>query len=237
MSTVRLARVGAWTPWASVLCAECDYAALKDSDRARHYARHLGALSTMTRTAEVPCPDGDALATCDTCHCSCWVRDDVALLQRVGFRSSDLDWKGPFGWALEQTGGMCAALVFSTEHRQVVVTAMDGMFLVGEYERGGEESWSTPLRTWESTPFCRDDEMRPEQEIELLVDECARNALHLVRTGLATAHEAAAGARCHPGDDGLCVDCGVEMTACNVCHGVGYHRAGCRTMSAIDLEH
>lgn len=42
-----------------------------------------------------------------------------------------------------------------------------------------------------------------------------------------TLHEAAAGAKCHEEPDGFCLTCGVEMTVCNVCHGIGYHREGC----------
>lgn len=41
------------------------------------------------------------------------------------------------------------------------------------------------------------------------------------------AHEAAAGALCKEGPAGHCLTCGVEMTVCNVCNGIGYHREGC----------
>jgi hypothetical protein len=44
----------------------------------------------MQRTADVERPDVELIATCDECRCACWARDDVALLQQVGFRSSDL---------------------------------------------------------------------------------------------------------------------------------------------------
>ena len=40
-------------------------------------------------------------------------------------------------------------------------------------------------------------------------------------------HQAAAGAKCHMDTDGFCLTCGVEMTLCNVCKGIGYHREGC----------
>jgi hypothetical protein len=214
---------------------ECDYEAIKDSRLAEIYAHHFESISKMQRSAEVACPEGESLATCDECKCACWVRDDVALLQRVGFRSADLDWKGPFGWRLEQTGGMCAALVFTTDAREIVVTAMDGMFLVGEYERvsGDESSWDDCLRAWESAPFFRDeDEPLTPDEMESLVAECARQVLEFVRHPTPTdadreAHQAAAGAKCHEGPDGMCLTCGVEMTLCNVCKGIGYHREGC----------
>lgn len=42
-------------------------------------------------------------------------------------------------------------------------------------------------------------------------------------------HETAAGALCR-GPEGFCLTCGVEMTVCNVCHGIGYHRERCPTM-------
>lgn len=40
-------------------------------------------------------------------------------------------------------------------------------------------------------------------------------------------HASAAGEKCHGGEDGLCQTCGVDMTTCAVCGGIGYHRAGC----------
>lgn len=42
-----------------------------------------------------------------------------------------------------------------------------------------------------------------------------------------TLHEAVAGAKCHDDGNGFCLTCGVEMTVCNVCNGIGYHREGC----------
>ena len=178
------ARNGVWTPWALVLCVECDYVALKDSSRAEHYATHLQAVTKMERTAEIEQPEGHLLGVCNTCRCACWVRDDVALLQQVGFKASELDWEGPFGWELQQTGGMCAALVFSTETREVVVTATDGEFFVGEYERAkneDEQCWDTALRTWQSESLYADDALRPTSELDGLADQCARAAIDFIR--------------------------------------------------------
>lgn len=45
-------------------------------------------------------------------------------------------------------------------------------------------------------------------------------------------HAAAAGALCHEGSDGCCLTCGVEMTLCNVCEGIGYHRENCAAEGA-----
>lgn len=181
-ATVTKARNGAWTPWAQVLCVECEFAVLKSSSRGDSYARRLKTVAALDRTAEVECPEGDLLALCDECRCMCWTRDDVALLQQVGFRSSDLDWEGPFGWALQQTGGMCAALVFSTDGRQIVVTAMDGEFYIGEYTHvdGEEESWDRPLRTWQSAAFYADGSMKDPPALGVLADECARKAIDFI---------------------------------------------------------
>lgn len=74
------------------------------------------------------------------------------------------------------------------------------------------------------------------QELTALVDRDQRqspNPAHLrsaLRTLASDDHEAAAGTLCSPGPDGCCVGCGVEMTLCNVCHGIGYHRTACPTM-------
>jgi hypothetical protein len=45
-------------------------------------------------------------------------------------------------------------------------------------------------------------------------------------------HEAGAGAKCAEGPDGFCLTCGVEMTVCNVCHGIGYHLDSCTAFEA-----
>lgn len=177
------ARNGAWTPWAQVLCVECDYAALKDSPRAQHYARRFKVVAAMKRTEEVPCPNGNLLGVCDNCHCECWVRSDVALLQQVGFKTSELDWEGPFGWTLQQTGGMCAALVFSTETHEIVVTAMDGDIFVGEYPQPVEE-WANPRRSWQSESLYRDDALRPTGDLTAMVEQCTRKVIEFVNNPL-----------------------------------------------------
>ena len=174
------ARKGAWTPWARVLCVECEYIGLKDSPRAQSYATRFKAVTAMARAATIEQPEGNLLGSCDECRCTCWVRDDVALLQQVGLRSADLDC--PSGWALQQTGGMCAALVFSTEGRQIVVTAMDGAFYIGEYVHinGEEDSWDRVLRTWESASLYLDGAMKDKGALEVMVDECTRKAIGFI---------------------------------------------------------
>ena len=182
---VTKARNGVWTPWSAVLCVVCDYAALKDSLRATHYAKHVEALAAMNRTEEVERPDSQLIGDCNNCHCACWVRYDVSLLQQVGFKAADLNWEGPFSWELEQTGGMCAALTFSTEGRKIVVTAMDGTIYVGEYAvtAGEEEWWDHPLRKWESAPIHGDDnELKDASALKALVEEAARKAIEFIRT-------------------------------------------------------
>ena len=174
------ARHGAWAPWAQVLCVECEYASLKGGSRGESYPRRLKAVATMARTVEVEKPEGNLLGSCSECRCACWVRDDVALLQQVGFKSSDLDWEGPFGWALQQTGGMCAALVFTADDREIVVTAMDGSFYIGEYTPPVEE-WNNPNRSWESESLYRDDEMKAQGDLDALIEQCARKVIEFVR--------------------------------------------------------
>lgn len=180
------ARLGVWTPWSLVLCVECDYAGLRDGSRGQHYVSRLKTLAAMNRTEDVARPEGDLIASCDNCHCPCWVRKDVALLQQVGFKSSDLDWEGPFGWSLEQTGGMCAALVFTTDDREVVVTAMDGEFFIGEYRRieddSNEEPWIDAIRTWKSESLYQGDELKDAIALEAMVEECARKVLAFVHS-------------------------------------------------------
>src|SRR4029077_12154154 len=40
-------------------------------------------------------------------------------------------------------------------------------------------------------------------------------------------HETAAGTKCQEGPDGCCMSCGVEMSTCATCCGVGYHSDSC----------
>ena len=177
------ARRGVWTPWARVLCVECEHAHLKSSAHGEFYARRLKVVAALSREEETARPAGELIGLCEECRCACWVRDDVALLQQVGFRASDLDWEGPFGWELRQTGGMCAALVFSTEGREIVVTAMDAAFYVGEYAviEGEEASWDQPLRTWESASLYDDDQLKAAPALGAMSEECTRKAIEFIR--------------------------------------------------------
>lgn len=187
------ARNGVWTPWAFVLCVECDYVGLKDSGRAETYARHLAALASMDRTKEVDRPDGDLMGVCNVCKCRCWVREDVALIQQVGYRTTELDEDGPFGWNLEQTGGMCAALVYAVEGREIVVTAFDGEFCVGEYaatDDEDEERWNEHMRLWTSASFYEDGEMKGAWTLAVLVEECARKVIEFVHSSAPAQAEA-----------------------------------------------
>jgi len=221
------ARRGTWTPWAQVLCAECDYTQLADSERTAQYSNRLASLARIDRTQQVECPDGDSLATCDGCGHQCWTRDDVAILQRVGLATSTLWLEGPLRWGLQQTGGMCSALVFSTDTRQIVVSAMDDTIVVGEYVKDEESSWDDPLRLWESAPIYDRVARMPDCDIESAINASARTVIEFLRASVATEHEAAVGARCREGEHGCCVACGVDMSHCNVCQGIGYHRENC----------
>lgn len=65
LSPSRVARNGAWTPWASVLCVECEHADLKSSSRGEIYAKRLKAVIAMSRQEEVEQLDGTLLGRCD----------------------------------------------------------------------------------------------------------------------------------------------------------------------------
>lgn len=175
------ARRGVWTPWAAVLCLVCEYDFLKTGPQ-QSYPRRFKHLKTVQLGLEVECPDGMLGAVCNTCRCACWVQSDVALLQQIGYQTSELDWEGPFGWALEQTGGMCSALVFSTDKHEIVVSAMDGDFFIGAYDKGNDvdERWMTPLRTWQSEALYEDGKLKSEAIVKTLVEQCAKKAIEFV---------------------------------------------------------
>jgi len=160
-----------------VLCAACEFAAL---DGRPHYLRRIAYLASLDRAAEVICPEGDLLAVCDKCRAACWVESGVALLQRVGFAATELGWEnGAFAARLEQTGGMCAALVLTgpNERIQVVVTALDGEFVVGRYlvESDDDDSWGESTDSFVGDPLYEDGALISE-----LVEEAARVAVEFL---------------------------------------------------------
>jgi hypothetical protein len=178
------ARLGAWTPWAQVLCNECDYACLKSTQT---FEARREQLASMDRSEEVAQPDPDSLAgTCDSCGRPCWVRDDVALLQQVGRRAGEL---GAAGFVLEQTGGMCAALSAEAGDRRICLTAMDGGFMLGEYELNrGEEWWEHLVRTWDSGQIYEDGAWKG---VEGAIEECARKVVEFIHHPAAPSKEGA----------------------------------------------
>lgn len=128
------ARRGVWTPWAQVLCLVCDYALQTPETRALYPNRKQR-------------PDPEALvadedkggappAVCDECGVACWVRSDVALLQAIGYATDDCD---DLCWHMEQTGGMCAALVAPVAGHEIVLTVDGDAISGGLYADVGED--------------------------------------------------------------------------------------------------
>lgn len=133
-------RSGVWTPWAEALCPDCHRPLADDASTLRVQARldageHLYHTPTLGRCSANPGQDRRG------CGAPIWLPPDVALLTRL---------KPHFpGAELEQTGGMCSALMIpSTPDRRgpvVIVTAMDGPVLLGRYPsyaywQNGEDS-------------------------------------------------------------------------------------------------
>lgn len=151
---VTYARHGVWTPWSEVLCVVCDFEGIQPR-WVSAYPERYEAVKNMNREELVAAGDYESLAVCDKCQSACWVRFDVAVCQRVGRTAGALGNVDMVG-ALEQTGGMCCALVVGgeTADRQFVVTAMDGGVALGEYERTDEPEgepidWQDPVRMFE----------------------------------------------------------------------------------------
>ena len=117
---------GVWTPWAEVLCRNCH-------DK-------LGDDVTAKRKVKWPegKREGDGQGICSRCAAAVWVNAEIALLTRL---------RALVGGDLEQTGGMCAALVIgrTQDDGRVVVTNMDApicvaIFAPGEWEEGNAEA-------------------------------------------------------------------------------------------------
>lgn len=125
---------GIWCPWAQVLCLACHGPVIK-----RGGPMGDVVISDWDRR-EIPVEpsEGEGIGSCDKCHRPCLVRDDVALLCQVRDALAQIG-DAP-AMHLEQTGGMCAALVGGNSTRTVVVSAMDGPF-VGVYNVGVEGDW------------------------------------------------------------------------------------------------
>jgi hypothetical protein len=101
-------RRGLWCPWAEVLCVAC------------HDAKH----PPVTANAKAAEPAARALLDrcvtfCDECHEPIVVRGDVAILRNVKWIADASDTIP--SCLMEQTGGMCAALVFALGDSHVAV--------------------------------------------------------------------------------------------------------------------
>ena len=171
-----MARQGVWTPWAAILCVACEQVVL--DARPAHYGKRRAFLATLDVAAHVAPSEGELLAKCDTCRCACYVEAEVALLQRIGFAASERAWEhGTVGVALEQTGGMCAALVLTDRARgvQVVVTGLDGNFVIGRYavENPDEATWDEPLDVAETAPYYEGGTLADASTLTALVSEVA----------------------------------------------------------------
>src|SRR5262249_25059946 len=82
---------------------------------------------------------------CTKCGAHIWVHEDIAQLTRI---------RALAGGEMEQTGGMCSALVYYREDRTVVVTNMDydlavAVFQPKAWEEGEDtiRAYSLPLTT------------------------------------------------------------------------------------------
>jgi len=113
------ARLGVWTPWAEVLCIPCN---------------NKGTGSGMKKLKDGPAPaDYRRGGRCDGCGVRLMLNEEIAFLSWL---------RGPVhGARLEQTGGMCCALVIDvSETEHIVITTMDGPTSIGHYKNN---TWTT----------------------------------------------------------------------------------------------
>lgn len=76
------------------------------------------------------------------------------------------------------------------------------------------------------TPDAYHDHL-PTSDVVLHSTEDPSDLLRFISTYERDAHAAAAGALCREDTHGCCSTCGVDMSHCNVCQGIGYHRELC----------
>ena len=106
--------LGIFTPWAELCCIRCNNDFAKRDDYPA--AKTILDRDYLTRLAE---PN----ATCDSCGIDVYCeREDVVLCQRV--RDAAMTISGDDGSAIElqQTGGMCVAAGYSTDHHELLIT-------------------------------------------------------------------------------------------------------------------
>jgi hypothetical protein len=126
---------GVWTPWAQILCRACHDSLPSDATAKRKINWPEGEKA-----------EGDDLCLCTECGRSIWVAADIAQLARLHTN---------VGGELEQTGGMCAALVIPRGDKgTVVVTNLDGPLSIGRYAPGeweegaeAEQEYCLPVAT------------------------------------------------------------------------------------------
>lgn len=111
-------------------------------------------------------------------------------------------------------------------------------------ERSVDWGWTptAPMRPSNAPPYRYTVHALEKQEFSLsesvashqLVDgealvetDSAAELIEWVATRHRQLHHDRAGSLCHEGPDGLCTLCSVDMSTCDSCQGVGYHRANC----------
>ena len=123
----QLRKPAIWCPWAEVLCYSC------------HGSTFNGYGETIVMSdpefaeysALQPKQPEQGAGWCDRCGCEAWVPEPLDTLQRI---------RNKVGGQLDQTGGMCSALIVSDDiygdAPHFFVTALDGPIVVGSYPNG-----------------------------------------------------------------------------------------------------
>ncbi len=147
---------GIFTPWAEVLCVDCNNARVDSIPQAR----------TITDDEAASNP-AEGNAKCDRCDAAVYCeRDDVVFCQRVCDAAMTIG--GDDGSAIElmQTGGMCVAAGYSTDRHELLVTESEehpqgsDVMLLGVYEIDGDGDpgdtiYSATATVWDAAARAR----------------------------------------------------------------------------------
>lgn len=107
---------GVWTPWGEALCRYCH-----DGTKGSNVKRDIQWVTEMR-------PEGEGVGVCTKCGTAIWLEEDVAQLTRL---------RAIVGGDMQQTGGMCSALVIPRpDGGTVVVTNFDTTLDIGTYKPG-----------------------------------------------------------------------------------------------------
>jgi hypothetical protein len=149
---------GIFTPWAELLCIPCNN---KEAE-----SGHYSSAKTIIDSARFSNP-AQGNATCGSCGIAVYCeREDVVLCQRVCDAAVTIGGDDGSAIDLQQTGGMCVAAGYSTDHHELLITESEdhpqgseamllGVYEIDEDGEPGNPIYSATGTVWDAAARAR----------------------------------------------------------------------------------